>query len=261
MGIFDGYLLMSDIDGTFENKNFKCPKVNVDAIEYFKAQGGKFAFASGRMSDYLAQRKFDLLCNAPYCLCNGSFVYDTDTQEVLYQKTVPHTIGELAEHITPYIDNNIDKFIAAVGTTMDYHEPIDPYNVPCDVKDMYPSKQITVFYDKADASAYENALKADPFFDDCFVCRSWSVGVEVLNKVATKGDALKFIKEYCGCHTAVAIGDYGNDFTMLEAADIAAAVECEYDGLKKIADIVTCKCKDGAVADLIKKLEERINNR
>ena len=48
---------------------------------------------------------------------------------------------------------------------------------------------------------------------------------------------------------------------MLEASDIAAAVECDYPELKKIADIVTCKCDDGAIADLIKKLEERINKR
>ena len=44
-------------------------------------------------------------------------------------------------------------------------------------------------------------------------------------------------------------------------SDIAAAVECDYPELKKIADIVTCKCDDGAIADLIKKLEERINKR
>ena len=259
MGIFDGYLLMSDIDGTFENRNNRCPQKNVDAICYFTKNGGLFSFATGRLSAHLIRNGFDRLTNAPCCLSNGSLVYDFETDEFLYKYAVPHTVRDIVGKIKTHLKVPV-RYSAPIDSVSE-HKSVDIDTIPCDIADAYPSKFIIFFEYEEDAVAFENAARSDPYFSDCFVCRSWNTGVEILNGKATKGDALEFIKEYCGCHTAVAIGDYGNDFTMLEAADIAAAVECEYDGLKGIADIITCKCTDGAVADLIYKLEERINNR
>ncbi len=259
MGIFDGYLLMSDIDGTFELNDFKEPPKNIDAINYFTKNGGLFAFASGRMSDYIKRRGFDRLTNAPCCLCNGAFVYNTDTDEVLYMKTVPHTVSELAKHILPYTKGLI-KFIAPIGTTTAYHEPIDINDIPADMADRYPSKQVNMFDTPEHAIEFEKNLKADPFFNDCYVCRSWETGVEVHKKDATKGQAIEFVKEYTGAHTSVAIGDYGNDVPMVRCADIGVAVENAAPELKDIADMVVCSCKDCAIADLIYKLEEKIAN-
>ena len=52
------------------------------------------------------------------------------------------------------------------------------------------------------------------------------------------------------------IGDYNNDFSMLLAADVAVCPENASDNIKAISKIITCHCKDGAIADLIHKIEK-----
>ena len=49
MGIFDGYLLVSDMDGTLLNSKGKLSEENKNAIEYFVDNGGEFTLATGRM--------------------------------------------------------------------------------------------------------------------------------------------------------------------------------------------------------------------
>ncbi len=40
MGKFDGILICTDLDGTLMNSKKEISKENLDAIEYFKANGG-----------------------------------------------------------------------------------------------------------------------------------------------------------------------------------------------------------------------------
>lgn len=256
MGIFDGLLLISDIDGTFENRNNRCPQKNVDAIKYFTQNGGMFAFATGRLSAHLKRNGFDKLTNAPCCLSNGSIVYDFETDEILYKYAVPHTVRDIVGKVKTLLKVPV-RYSTPIDAVSEY-KSIDINTIPCDIADAFPSKFIIFFEFEEDAVAFESAARSDPYFSDCFVCRSWDTGVEILNGNATKGQALEFIKKYTGAHTSVAIGDYGNDITMIKAADIGVAVGNAIDELKAAADMVVCNCEDCGVADLIYKLEERI---
>ena len=60
MGIFDGCLLACDIDGTLMINGYINPK-NVEKIEYFMSEGGKFSISTGRsvcaIGDVLRQVK------------------------------------------------------------------------------------------------------------------------------------------------------------------------------------------------------------
>ena len=47
--IFEGYLLVSDMDGTLLNSEKKISKENLNAIDYFVKEGGTFTVATGRM--------------------------------------------------------------------------------------------------------------------------------------------------------------------------------------------------------------------
>ncbi len=256
MGIFDGYLLMSDIDGTFENRNNRCPQKNVDAISYFTKNGGLFSFATGRLSAHLIRNGFDRLTNAPCCLSNGSLVYDFETDEFLYKYAVPHTVRDIVGKIKTHLKVPV-RYSAPIGAVSE-HKSVDIDTIPCDIADSYPSKFIIFFEYEEDAVAFENAARSDPYFSDCFVCRSWNTGVEILNGKATKGDALEFLKKQTGSHTSVAIGDFSNDITMIKRADIGVAVGNAIDELKDAADIIVSSCEDCGLAELIYKLEEKI---
>lgn len=259
MGIFDGYLLMSDIDGTFEHaSSFPAPQKNVDAISYFIRNGGRFAFATGRMSGHLFQRGFDKLVNAPVCLCNGGAVYDLQKNSVLYVKKLGHTVSELAAMIRG-ADIQPLRFMAPCGTVhMD--SPIDIINVPEELKDRHPIKAVAAFETAGQADVFYDCITAFSELSDCYICKSWDKGVEILGKNATKGEAIDYVKELTGCHTSVGIGDHGNDIPLIKHADIGAAVANASDELKACADITVCDCNDCAIADLIYKLEQKIKN-
>ena len=52
---FENWLVVSDIDGTLNNKIRKLPKRNYDAIKKFTDLGGNFTLASGDFSQALKE--------------------------------------------------------------------------------------------------------------------------------------------------------------------------------------------------------------
>ena len=50
---FSNWLVVSDIDGTLNNKARKLPRRNYDAIQAFTEAGGNFTLASGRLTSSL----------------------------------------------------------------------------------------------------------------------------------------------------------------------------------------------------------------
>ena len=53
---FENWLVVSDIDGTLNNKFRKLPKRNYEAIKKFTDHGGNFTLASGRMISSLKRK-------------------------------------------------------------------------------------------------------------------------------------------------------------------------------------------------------------
>lgn len=113
-----------------------------------------------------------------------------------------------------------------------------------------------VIHTPRDATSPENvtALRSkllSLYGDEVDVFRSWPYGVEIQNIEATKGTAIKFMKEYTGAARSVAIGNYENDVSMIKAADVGVAVGNCFDECINAADIITVPCEEHSVADLI----------
>lgn len=74
----------------------------------------------------------------------------------------------------------------------------------------------------------KNALDLQRFLTRKFgsryvIMRSWSTGIEIIERGAGKGICLNRIKKMTGSEIAVAMGDYENDYEMFDAADISVA--------------------------------------
>ena len=73
---FENWLVVSDIDGTLNNKIRKLPKRNYDAIKKFTDLGGNFTLASGRLQSSLERNYNRITTNQPAVVLNAAGLYD-----------------------------------------------------------------------------------------------------------------------------------------------------------------------------------------
>ena len=88
MGKFDGYLLLSDIDGTLTDSKGKLPQNNADAIHYFQSEGGLFTVASGRFPDFIDGFSSSVKPNTHIIGINGTVIYDWQNKKDLVCRTL-----------------------------------------------------------------------------------------------------------------------------------------------------------------------------
>lgn len=257
MGIFDGYLICSDIDGTIEHSShYEDYKENYDAIKYFTKNGGYFTFTTGRYLFHLENERFSEVMNAPSCIFNGGAVYDYSKNQPLFIKYLPHTLRELISFIEPHKDK-IVRFNICMGLDATY-EKYKGFEQTDEILDAYPIKIVCVFDNETDTSQFQKTMQDMDVFSEYYICKSWNVGIEFLHKDATKGQAIQFIKNHLGnIHTLIAIGDNENDIPMLKSADVGVAVGDAAPNVKESADITVCKCDRFAVKDLINRIANK----
>ena len=267
---FENVLLVSDIDGTFKGAHRPTVPENYEAVRYFTAHGGKFAFASGRVEYSLSRivPGAEELANAPCVFSNGTYLYDYKTRQRLNQKTLPlkkyiPLFSEIARHfgpeglgirmncgegyITPEVNAAVEK---------DLRNCMDLVRViPLDELYDYSIDKL-VFSGKNEMLREVRARIAEVFPDDFAVSMSCPVLLEYLNPDATKGKQARYLRDtFYPERTLFAIGDYENDADMLASADYSACPADGMEELKKRCSFTVCSSDDGAVADFIRIIE------
>lgn len=256
MGKFDGWLICSDLDGTFRNKEDIKP--NCEAVKYFTDNGGKFTFATGRTISHLEILEYNCLMNAPACICNGGGVYDYEKRELLYERYVDFSVGEFVEAAKAYTGEIplIYVYDSCKNDGYCFHEE----DVSTELFALKAVKLICVFKNADEADKFKEYAKEQSLFKNCYIGKSWSFGVEFNSANSTKGDAIKFIKNCLGnIHTAVGIGDYENDIPLLTCADIGVAVGDALDCVKETADLIVKPHIQSSIEDLINHIELMID--
>lgn len=275
---FENIYIASDIDGTFLWECAYIPPRNLEKIKYFTENGGHFAFSTGR-------NQFDIekvlpifrdICNMPCILCNGSLLYDGKTDTIINpQYILPENKAAEVFHT---VREKFSDFAGVRATTsrgfLIYDEDkvmhrIFGANGYLSISESVPIDQIDgkdFFKIVVDAGVerrnYVHAALNEIYGDIFELTYSAPNLVEIQPKGISKAFQINYLKEETKKINPNAkfwcIGDYENDFNMLLSADMAACPENATDHVKSIASIVTCHCKDGAIADLIDKIEEMI---
>ena len=82
---FEHILIASDIDGTLLWKSQYIHPRNFEKLRYFCENGGHFALSSGRNCKdvFVISEELYSYINMPCILCNGSYLFDTETDEIL----------------------------------------------------------------------------------------------------------------------------------------------------------------------------------
>jgi len=249
MGKFEGVLIVSDIDGTLTNSNQELSDENKKAIEYFKSEGGLFTIATGRLTDYLQEKGFENLVNCPVIVLNGTAVYDFETEEFLYTNKFQDDFLEVYNEILKF--KNFEKidfcFLNQTKNSLDV-----------DVNKTQDLCKIVTVTKKEQTAIDLRKILEDKFSKTHEVFRTWSTGVEVLPKGATKGNCVEFLRKYLkNVKTVVGIGDFENDMSLLDKSDVSFAPENAVEDLKQKAKYIVSHHNNNAIKDLIEILETK----
>ena len=272
---FSRFLLATDLDGTFFGPHATLLEKNLKAVDYFKAHGGHFTTATGRVVPNINRVIPDCgaLFNAPAITSNGAYIYDYATQIAIHKTELnAPALKELilkVEVMNPNIGMRVstDAGFLVNGsrlTPMIQKEISSPHFVG----EIIPAKD----WDADHAHWYKVVLRGTyeelceirdrlyPEWANVFeFCSSSPTLFEMEAKGCTKATGVAYVadllsKQLGHSMTTVTVGDQENDLPMLRKADISACPENALDSVKATAQWHLGHHAEGCVAELIERL-------
>ena len=263
---FEKWLVVSDIDGTLNNKLRKLPKRNYEAIKKFTSLGGNFTLASGRMVSSLKRNYDRIPANQPAVIVNGAGVYDYNQNKLLWKQTIGpkgrEFVREISESFNTHghsVDVGIffEDYVYIVKNGLlsrgqmyfdkSHYQVTHIDNVPEEgwMKVIFWSNPITI-------NELQKYIDKNENPDANFMASSlWSL--EMLQKDTHKGVGIMWLADKLGIertHVA-AIGDYYNDWDMLKTVGLPACAGQAPKPIHEICKYEACHCNHGCVGDLL----------
>lgn len=282
--LYSDVLLTVDYDRTLTAPDSTIPQRNIEAIEYFMANGGTFTMNTGRSVPMSKRNIFGIVpTNAPLLLYNGSAAYDEkagiftryaplalDPTEVLpfLQARFPWLNVEVQavdKHYLMRKDAGWEAYCDNNGCPWGYAEPgqIPGPFMKFSFYGEFRENTVASMYDatEEELAQFEEMINfmTQHYGDQIEIFRACARIVDIHAKGVSKLNSARLLQKELGKQILVCVGDAENDLTMLEGADYAF---CPSDGTVADRFPNVCPCADGAVADVIyKKIPEILKNR
>ncbi|MBR2782338.1 MAG: HAD hydrolase family protein [Oscillospiraceae bacterium] len=262
---FEGFYLYVDMDGTLLNSDKKITQGNLDAMSRFIDEGGKIGIASGRSPHNIDYYYSLFTVNAPSILFNGSAVYDFDTKQYLYQaplnKSMMQPVIDTGLSILPDVCIQVftEKAIYECNLNQGAGDPylkFEWFDRVMATPDQIQENWLKLLFCDGDGEKIDRIQAAiDPAPFEAIGMTVTRSGLEYFEFLPTnKGETLRKLPQIIpDVRKTLAIGDYGNDLAMVEAADIGAAPANATDAVKSVADCIVADNDHDAVADFLEK--------
>ncbi len=274
MGIFDGCLLASDIDGTLLDNGYLNPRC-VEKIKFFVSEGGHFSLSTGRSVGAVSAAVNAIDCLSPSVVANGAMIYDYKEKKILKEytlleedKSVVKLVGDTGKDIGVEIHSGERALVVKRNCETDDHEKYEDLEVEFisleEASQFAWTKILFAVTDLSDLEPTIEMLKgacknSDVLNTVAQIENRQRYYIEVIPKNISKAKSIKTLCEMLnikdGC--CFAIGDYYNDVPMLKSADVCAVPINSPNDIKELADVIVSTAKDGAVADFIDYLTGR----
>ncbi len=266
MNKFKGLLLLTDLDGTLLRNDKSVSVENLDAIEYFKQEGGTFTVVSGRAPVGMEKVMERLGLTTPVGCFNGGGIYDPVKKTVSDAITIPPAALALAD----YAGRAFPKVGIEIFTTdhvwfcktnrytekhrTDEYLPL----ITCTLSEIKaPITKILFAADTAEIGALAEALSAHPDAKDYTLVQSDPNYYEILPRGISKAISVQGLSRLMGFDTAhmITVGDNDNDVAMLKMTEYSYAVANGTPAAKAAAKRVTVSNEEHALAAVIRDLE------
>ncbi|WP_268913897.1 sugar-phosphatase [Lentilactobacillus sp. SPB1-3] len=261
-------LIAIDIDGTLLNENNELAQATIDAVSAARKRGVKVVLCTGRplsgVKPYLKELSID--GSDEYAITfNGAMAQDLSGniishhtlsyEDVLRTEMFGRLLGShyQIETTDQIITTNQEISPYTIGESYLVRLPI-VYQTPEQIKDdLVISK--AMFVDHPEVISRVKVNIPEELTDRLYVVQSEPFFIEMMNKNASKGNALKDLADRLNISAdqVMAIGDEGNDLTMIEYAGTGVAMGNGIDEVKQAASFVTKSNAENGVAFAINK--------
>ena len=263
---YSDWLIVSDIDGTLNNRLRRTPKINTEAIdEFVHKRGGHFTLASARGVESLKPHYMNLPdVRTPAIVLNGAGIYDFTADEMLWFNSLP------------------DSCINVVECAMKKFPQLEVAILTSDMIYLIRPRIAAHFMMMLDSLSHKNVISIGEvpkgnWGKVIFFCMPWMkakiksyitslsnetlsyidtsiTSFDMVNSTTNKGNAVLKLAEILSINknNIGAIGDYYNDLDMLRVVKHSACCKQAPAELHQICEYVACHCNDGAVADFIR---------
>ena len=286
-------LIASDMDGTLLNSNHKIPQNNIELIKFAQKNGIEFVVATGRAYYEALPSLNDENIKCDVISFNGGIIYDKNgniinitpmklkdlyyTIEILKSLNISYQLYTKNTIYTKSIETDITAYIDLIRANgeepNEQHLRQEAKNrlalghiTEVDNIELYLNQEdnpaIKVIGISNDLEKLKHATELLSGNDNISVTSSGANNVEIMDKKATKGEALKIVADIhdINLKNAIAIGDNLNDQAMLDIVEYSIAMKNGNTDLQKTAKFITEKTNsEGGVADSVMKLLKEKN--
>ena len=253
-------MIVSDLDGTMLGPDFQIPAVNRTAVRRAAAAGVTVVLATGRMYCSALPYALALGLDTPIISYNGALVKATGGKVLSASSLAPDTVARALDfvltrgwYVQLYQDDTL-YYAKATPPALAYENAagITGHAVGesgLRARNERVSKLLLVMPEPALVAGAVEELNA-AFPGELTAMRSAPTYIEVIRPGVSKAAAMLTLAQEHGIapEEIMALGDSGNDISMLQAAGLGVAMAIAGEDVKRAADKV-----EASVADAVNR--------
>lgn len=248
---FDGTISGMPTDGAPFVKTPLAPicQKNIDAINDFASDGGRFVVVSGRSAltmqfvyDYIAAD--DLIAGT-----NAAMIYSSANHKAIALHPMRMSPLLFWQRLKPVADLLPEAYLTDCDARQ--HDFLFGRDNPDEFFGSIPAA-LKIVFNQHDENKMRR-LKSElcmRLSDMCDIVLSAPFLVECCDKDGGKDEMIRFLKDRSPDKTIVALGDYENDIKMLKAADLAFCPQNSAPGVKSVCLKTFGLSGDGFIRDV-----------
>lgn len=258
-------LIAIDIDGTLITPDKRITSRVRNILRYVENRGIMVSLVTGRLYPTCKRYSLELGLSGPCVIYQGAMIIDHKTDKVLHELRIPRS--KALEIIRYSREHNL-----ALNLYMDqftfYTEKPNRYSVldaqlnevemqvVKDLEEVVTNDPLKLMFVDDPEIISKLEEKFSGLDGEIIALTSLPQFLEIVNKNATKADALKWIADRFNIRReeVMAIGDSHNDIPMIEWAGIGVAMGNADEKVKNSADFVTLSNTEDGVAYAIELL-------
>ena len=259
-------MLVVDMDDTLLTDNHEISSENKEMLLRAQQMGVYVVLASGRPTSAMIEFAKELQCdvnNSFMISFNGSVITDLKEDKILFEHSLTkeqiHSLYDFSQqnntHIITYIDGQIISEKHSEYIDIEKNITGLKLNIVSSFKDTVTTSAVKciLLEEPEYLKSVETVLKAA--MPDLSICMSKPFFLEAAPNGIDKGASIKILAEKLNIQQTeiIAVGNAGNDLTMVQYAGLGVWVDNVDAELRHHADVIVASNNDHGVAEVVRR--------